>query len=58
MSSVADQHKSAEVILNVGCPNHGEVVLQNAYYIYIILHIQVFCPRAQESSLPKNLLLL
>lgn len=29
MSSVAEEHQSTQVILNVGCPNHGEVILEH-----------------------------
>lgn len=52
MSSVADQHKSAQLILYVGCPNHGEVVLQHAHVIYT--YIQVIWPKAPESRLNRT----
>lgn len=38
MSSIADQHKSAELVLNVRSPNHWEVVLKELYYALVVLH--------------------
>lgn len=42
MSSVAEQHQPAELILNVRCPDHGEVILQNQHDTHIMPRIPVF----------------
>lgn len=35
MSSIADQHKSAELVLNVRSPDHWKVVLKDSYYAIV-----------------------
>lgn len=38
VSSVADQHKSAELVLHVCSPNHWEVVLKDQHHATVTLH--------------------
>lgn len=38
MGSIADQHKSASLVLNVRSPNHWEVVLKDLCYAIVTLH--------------------